>query len=209
MPSNILIIENSTTNISCYKSFLSSNLKIQHKILTTFDSLEDLLLQNNYTHLILNAEVDPNWEEKYTHLISLPTLVISNINYNDYYVINEPLTFDKVFNFLCITSSFSCNTINEYALGEEDIFNELINQIQIEFEENYNLLPEYINNQNLEEIKSRSHQISSKFSLLEMNDSYKNAKEIDTHILDDPKSQINNCNNLLVDIAIVINLLKN
>ncbi|WP_111707365.1 hypothetical protein [Lutibacter citreus] len=211
MPSNILIIESDINQVQEYVKILNKNLKIQHKIINSFDLLPKKLITNRFSHLIINSKVDKLWKEKYQEVINLPTLVLSDseIQNSSFYVTNQPLTYDKIFAFLSETSDFSYNTLNEYALGEEEILNELKKQICVEFEENSIELPQLILEKRLEDIKHKIHQISSKFSLLEMNESYKTSKEIDSKILDDSENQLNNCENLLVDIAVALKQLKN
>lgn len=211
MPSNILFIENDINLAHDYVRILNINLKIRHKIINSFDSLDNQLKTNEFTHVIINSNVDEFWNEKYQKLINLPTLVISDSDNQStsFFITRQPLTYDKIFAFLGETSGFSCDTLKEYALGEEEILNEFKKQIFEEFEDNFVKLPHLINKKKLSEIKLKIHQISSKFSLLEMNDSYEVSKEIDLNILNDSENQLNNCKNLLVDIAVVINQLKN
>lgn len=211
MPSNILIIENDVNLIANYELILNSNLKIQHTIVNSFDNFTELLNTQKFTHLIVNSSVSNSWFAQFRNLIDIPTLVISNdlFQHTPYKTSDIDLTYDKIISFISETSSFSFNTLNEYALGEEDILNELKKQIQEEFKENFDELPQLIIDKNLTEIKSKVHQISSKFSLLEMNDTYKISKEIDINILEDSENQLINCQNLLVDIAVVLDQVKN
>ena len=147
------------------------------------------------------------WFSKYKELIKLPVLVISEteIENSFYNVTSDPLTYDKVFAFICETSNFSINTLGKYALGEEDILIELKKHIGDEFQLNLVELPQLIKEKKLEDIKNKIHQISSKFTLLEMNNSYKISKEIESRIYEDSEKQLLNCQNLLLDIAIVVN----
>ena len=211
MPSNILIIENDVNLTQTYIEIFNSNLKIQYKIIDSFNSLKEQLNTNQFSHLIINRNVDKNWNIKYNELINIPILVISDEqeHNNSYFITNLPLTYQKVFAYLCETSGFSFKTLEGYALGEEDVLKELKKQINIEFESSFSELPQLIAEKKLDAIKSKVHQISSKFSLLEMNTAYEFSKIIDTTIYEDSENQLENCKNLLVDIAVVINQMKN
>lgn len=211
MPSNILIIENDVNLTQTYIEIFNSNLKIQYKIIDSFNSLKEQLNTNQFSHLIINRNVDKLWNTKYNEFINVPTLVISDEQkQNDsYFITNLPLTHHKIFTFLCDTSGFSLKTLEGYALGEEDVLNELKKQISLEFESSFSELPQLIVEKKLDAIKSKIHQISSKFSLLEMNAAYEVSKKIDTTIYEDSENQLKNCKNLLVDIAVVINQIKN
>lgn len=207
MPSNFLIIENDDTLVIKYEEFLNGSLKIQHHIIDSFNSFEEQLFNNNYSHLIINSKVDQDWFSKYKELIKLPTLLISETETENsfYFVTDEPLSYDKIFTFIIETSRFSTNTLEEFSLGEEDVFNEMKYHIEEEFQTSYIELPQLIKEKKLVDIKNKIHQISSKFSLLEMEESYEVSKEIDSKIFEDSENQLANCQNLLVDIAVVIN----
>lgn len=211
MPNNLLFIENDIDLINEYANILDSNLKIKYHVIKNFQNFQAEITSNNYSHIIVNSEVDKNWFDIYQHLIKVPVLVISNTEKDSpfYYVTNKPLSFDKIFSFICETSSFSTKTLEEYSLGEEDVLAELVKQIGIEFNQCFVDLPKLINSRNLKDIESKVHTISTKFSLLEMENPYNDSKEIESKIFEDTENQLVNCENLLLDIAIVINQIKN
>ena len=209
MPCNVLLIQkdpNSNATDNCFKNVIT----IPHVLDKSLNSIETHLATTKFTHLIIDTQdVERNLNEIEKNN-NIPTLLVSEANLKTKFSIEKPpLSFEKIFAFVSNTSNFSLKTLNEYALGETDILNELKTQILEEFKLSYKQLPKLIDSENLTEIKSIVHQISSKFSLLEMEDAYKLAKDIDTNILNNKETQLNNCNKLLVDIAIVLNQLKN
>jgi len=210
MPSNILILENDTDVINTYATILNGNLKIEHQIVSSFNSLEEQLANNNYTHVIINNSIHDFFNYLNENHIKSPVLIITERESQEPSLNCTclPITYEKIFSFISETSGFSCNTLQEYALDDEDILKELKKQLLEEFEENFIELPLLIQNKNLVAIKSKVHQISSKFSLLEMDEPYRISKEIDMTIIEDAENQLKNCQNLLVDIAVVIDQLK-
>jgi len=61
-----------------------------------------------------------------------------------------------------------------------------------------------IENKNVSELKSRAHQLSSKFAMLDLPLSALLCKEIDVNILNDADKQLENMKLLLVDLEIAL-----
>lgn len=205
MPYHVLHISKNSNPV-LHEVYSNNVLTIPFEVCIDGDNVEETLSLKTFTHVIIEgSDIDNKIE------FNLPTLKITDGNTKNKGIktVNSPITFNKIFTFISNTSGFSTNTLNEYALGEDDIFNELISQILEEFKESYQNLPMLIETKNLTEIKSLVHQISSKFSLVEMEKAYLLAKEIDNNIFEQPEKQLKNCTNLLIDIAIVIDQIKN
>ncbi len=212
MPVKVLFIENDSIQQASFKSILDKNLGIKHHIIDGFDSLESELKKDNYTHLISKFSINNNTINDYKHLIEIPTLIIleNNIDISDtgFSYTKLPLSYSKLFAFLCEAPIISNNTLEKYAMGDQDFMNQMKGHIIEEFKANFEEIPKLLENKNLKEIKSKAHQMISKFSLLEMNNSYNLSKEIDLNIFDDPENQIQNMQQLLVDIEIALTQLK-
>ncbi|HKJ06278.1 MAG TPA: hypothetical protein VJ970_02305 [Flavobacteriaceae bacterium] len=207
MPCNVLLIQNEDNSIAT-GVFLNNTLTIPHVVKNSLDKVNEFPSTKNFSHLIFNKVVD---KSELKQFVNIPILIVAEnkIDNTEYKLVNSPLNFEKIFSFISNTSNFSLNTLKEYALGEEEILIELKNQILEEFTASYNQLPKLIDNKNLTEIKSTVHQISSKFSLLEMEKAYQLAKNIDNNILNNEEVELNNCKKLVIDIAIVLDQLKN
>jgi HPt (histidine-containing phosphotransfer) domain-containing protein len=204
MPIKILFIENDKTTQDSLKSLLQNISEFQYAFLDNFSLLNEKLL-NNYTHLVSTLEINTINDE-----ISIPVLIVSkeNLETKSFSSTKPPLTYPKLFAFLCEQSIISDNTLEKYAMGDPDFMNQMKGHIVEEFEQNIAEMPQLINSKNIEEIKSKVHQLVSKFSLLEMVPTYELSKEIDANILEQPEKQISNTKQLLLDIEIALSQLK-
>ena len=209
MPIKVLFIENNKDTQDFLKSSLLNNSGIQFTILDDFSLLNEEL-KNNYTHLISVPEINNVSIIDFKNLISIPTLIISseNLEDNSFNTTKPPLSYDKLFAFLAEKIIISDNTLEKYAMGDPEFMTQMKGHIIEEFEENVNEMPQLIDSKNIEEIKSKVHQLVSKFSLLEMVSTYDLSKEIDANILEQPEKQISNTKQLLLDIEIALSQLK-
>ena len=209
--SNILIIEDDATLISEYNVVLNSNLGIKHNTINSFETLIDEIQSNQYSHIVSKYAIKNQSIVDFQNILNIPTLIIAEeaIPTTLFSFSKSPLTYSKLFSFICETSTFSYNTLSKYVMGEAEILAELKKNMLEEFEDNFNKLPYLIDEKNLEVIKSKVHQMSTKFSLLEMEKSFLLSKEIDMNMLIDSENQLVNTQDLLIDIEIVIEQLKN
>lgn len=209
MPIKVLFIENDKVAQDSLKSLLHNNSGIQFTISDDFSLLNEALA-NDYTHLISVLKINNSSIIDFKNLISIPTLIISDENLEDnaFSVTKSPLSYDKLFGFLCEKIIISDNTLEKYAMGDPEFMTQMKGHIIEEFEQNVNEMPVLIKNKNIEELKSKVHQLVSKFSLLEMVSTYDLSKEIDANILEQPEKQIENTKQLLLDVEIALAQLK-
>jgi len=209
MPIKVLFIENDKVAQDSLKSLLHNNSGIQFTISDDFSLLNEPLA-NDYTHLISVLKINNSSIIDFKNLISIPTLIISDENLEDnaFSVTKSPLSYDKLFGFLCEKIIISDNTLEKYAMGDPEFMTQMKGHIIEEFEQNVNEMPVLIKNKNIEELKSKVHQLVSKFSLLEMVSTYDLSKEIDANILEQPEKQIENTKQLLLDVEIALAQLK-
>lgn len=209
MPIKILFIENDKTAQDSLKSLLQNNSGIQYTVLQDF-SLINEELTNNYTHLISASKINNSSIGDFKDLISIPTLIVSDEVFEDksFSCTKLPLSYDKLFAFLCEKIIISDNTLEKYAMGDPDFMTQMKGHIIEEFEQNVAEMPILIEHKNIEELKSKVHQLVSKFSLLEMLPTYDLSKEIDANILEQPELQLENTKHLLLDIEIALTQLK-
>jgi hypothetical protein len=208
MPVKVLFIEENEIKIEALKLCLSHNTGIKFEIIDDFKTLDTALNTNTYTHLICQSVVKNETVLAYKHLIQLPILIINDANIDlletTYVSTKSPLSYTALFDFLAQSTLISYEAIEEYAMGDEDFFNQLKELIIEEFSLNFKEIPTLIECNNLLEIKSRAHQMSSKFSMIDMPLSWKLCKEIDMNILEDTEKQLDNTKRVLVDIEIAL-----
>ena len=210
MPIKILFIEDNAISQENLKSLLSDNSGISYEIITNLSLLNDELSSNSFTHLISTSKIGAEPLLNFTEFITIPTLILTDnyISNSNYSFTKNPLTYAKLFAFLCEKSIISDNTLEKYAMGDQDFMVQMKGHIIEEFEQNISEMPQLIESKNLVEIKSKIHQLVSKFSLLEMESTYNLSKEIDLNILEQPEQQIANTQQLLVDLEIALTQLK-
>ena len=212
MPVKVLFVEDNPLQQKSFKTILKKNLGIKHSIINDFDLLKSELEKNDYTHLISRYAINGKLINDFSEIITIPTLIIFTdkieINETNYSLTKLPLSYSKLFSFLSETPIMSNETLEKYAMGDQEFINQIKELIKEEFKANIEIIPQLLENKNLKEIKSKVHQMVSKFSLLEMDNSYNLSKEIDLNILENPKKQIPNMQQLLVDIEIALTQLK-
>jgi hypothetical protein len=212
MPIKVLFIEDDEDQQNQIKSILNKNVGIQYHTIHDFNEICTELNDPDYTHIISCYSIKNKCIIDYIEFLTIPALVISenkdhfsNFPLN---IINPPLSYNKLFSFLSETPIISTNTLLKYDNGDKVFKGKIKDLIKKEFKENLVEIPELIKVNNLREIKNRTHKIISKFALLEMNKAVDLSKEIDINIIDNPKKQIFNMRNLLVDIEIALKQLN-
>jgi len=208
MPLKLLFIEENEIKQEALKLVLNQNTGIQYDIITDFKELDAALIANGYTHLVSQAVIKNESVQTFSHLMNLPLLVINDANIDlgetSFTSTKSPLSYAELFAFLVQNTPISYSGIEEYAMGDEEFFNQLKELIVEEFSLNFKEIPALIETGNLSELKSRAHQMSSKFSMIDMPLSWQLCKDIDMNILEDTEKQIENTKCLLVDLEIAL-----
>ncbi len=208
MPIKILFIEENEIKQESLKLCVGHNKGIQFDIIPDFKELDATLKLNTFTHLVAQSIVKNESILAFSHLIKVPLLIINDsdldLGETTYSSIKSPLSYSELFAFLVKNTPITYSGIEEYAMGDEEFFNQLKELITEEFKLNFEEIPTLIETSNLVEIKSRAHQMSSKFSMIDQPLSWQLCKDIDMHILEDTKKQIENTKCLLVDIEIAL-----
>ena len=211
MPIKILFIEDSITSQESINSLLHINSGINYKIIDSFNLL-NTEINSNYTHLVSCYSINNQTINDFIDIIEIPTLVVTEndikFNSSKFNLTKYPLSYFKLFSFLCEKQLVFDDTLEKYAMGDQDFMSQLKAHIVEEFELNIHKMPQYIKSQNLKEIKNLMHQLVSKFSLLEMDSTYDLSREIDLNILEQPEIQIANTQQVLVDVEIALTQLK-
>ena len=214
MPIKVLFITNNESLKSSIHEILKKNLGIKYLIINNFELLNSEIKDNNYSHVISSNKINNTFLKNYLSGITVPILALINdadtetIENTLFKTTKLPLTYSTLFSFLCETPILAYGTLESYALDDPEFITQVKGLIIEEFENNFKEIPQLIKNNNLTEIKSKTHQMVSKFALLEMNNSFELSKEIDLNILDEPEKQLQNMAYLLVDIEIALTQLK-
>jgi len=214
MPIKVLFITNNESLKSSIHEILKKNLGIKYLIINDFELLNPEIKDNNYTHVISCNKINNTFLKNYLSGITIPILALiddadtETIENTPFKTTKLPLTYSILFSFLCETPILAYGTLESYALDDPEFITQVKGLIIEEFESNFKEIPQLIKNNNLTEIKSKTHQMVSKFALLEMNNSFELSKEIDLNILDEPKKQLQNMAYLLVDIEVALTQLK-
>ncbi|NOR26952.1 MAG: hypothetical protein GQ540_00310 [Lutibacter sp.] len=214
MPIKVLFITNNESLKSSIHEILKKNLGIKYLIINDLELLNPEIKDNNYSHVISSNKINNTFLKNYLSGITVPILALINdadtetIENTLFKTTKLPLTYSTLFSFLCETPILAYGTLESYALDDPEFITQVKGLIVEEFENNFKEIPQLIKNNNLTEIKSKTHQMVSKFALLEMNNSFELSKEIDLNILDEPEKQLQNMAYLLVDIEIALTQLK-
>lgn len=208
MPIKILFIEENDAKQEGLKLYLTQNKGIQYDIIADFKGLEAALNATAYTHLVAQAVVKNESVLAFLDLIKLPLFVVNDaeldLSGTSYASTKSPLTYSALFDFLVESTPISYASMEEYAMDDEEFFEQLKGLMIDEFKLNFEEIPALIDNRNLSEIKSRAHQLSSKFAMLDLPLSALLCKEVDVNILQDADKQLGNMKLLLVDLEIVL-----
>ncbi|MDD3723145.1 MAG: hypothetical protein PHW92_11810 [Lutibacter sp.] len=208
MPVKILFIEENETKQEALKLCLNHNAGIQFDIIDDFKELDSMLNTNNYTHLVSQSAIKNKSILAFSQSLQLPLLIINDAELDlletSYTISKSPLSYSVLFAFLVKHTPISYSGIEEYAMDDEEFFKQLKELIVEEFKDNFEEIPTLIETNNLSELKSRAHQLSSKFAMLDLPQSALLCKEIDVHILNDAEKQLENIKLLLVDLEIAL-----
>lgn len=212
MSVKILFIEENHKKQEDLKLCLSYNEGIQFDIIADFKELEAALKAKDYTHLVLQSVVKNESVLAFGNLIQLPLLIVNDaeldLSETSYAVAKSPLSYSALFDFLVQSTPISYTAIEEYAMDDEEFFDQIKALMVDEFQNNLEEIPALIESNNLLELKSRVHQLSSKFAMLDLPLSARLCKEVDVHILNDAEKQLENMKLLLVDLEIALTHLK-
>ncbi|MDO9138668.1 MAG: hypothetical protein Q7U21_12680, partial [Lutibacter sp.] len=207
-PVKILFIEENESKQEAIKLCLSENAGIQFDIIDDFNALEASLSSEAYSHLVAQSIIKNEFVLSFTHLIQLPLLIINDTGLDlpetSYAVATSPLSYATLFDFLVQSTPISYASIEDYAMDDEEFFEQIKTLMVDEFKRNLEEIPALIETNNLSELKSRAHQLSSKFAMLDLPQSALLCKEVDVNILNDPENQIKNMKLLLVDLEIAL-----
>ncbi|PKP14235.1 MAG: hypothetical protein CVU08_01165 [Bacteroidetes bacterium HGW-Bacteroidetes-3] len=208
MPIKILFIEENEAKQEVIKLCLQQNLGIQYDIIADFKEIDATLNAKAYTHLVAQAVVKNESVLAFADATKLPLLIINDAELDlseiSYEIVKSPLNYAELFDFLVKSTPISYATMEEYAMDDEEFFVKLKGLMVDEFKNNLEEIPALIANNNLSELKSRAHQMSSKFAMLDLPLSALLCKEIDVNILNDAEQQLKNMQILLVDVEIAL-----
>lgn len=210
MPINILFIESEDLNQDSIKALLKDKVGIKYHIIDDFHLLPDELNLYDYTHIVASFIIDDRIIIEYLKHIKIPLLVVTTYEINNFSLnkIQPPLSFSKLFSFICEKNVISYETLEKYVDGNMVFLNKLKEAIEDEFKLNLKELPLFIKTNNLVQIQNNVHKLISKFALINMIDSYNLSIEIDKKIIEEPEIQLDNLNQILVDIEIALIQLK-
>lgn len=208
MPIKILFIEENDLKQEALKLCLRQNTGIYYDIIADFKELDAALNAGTYTHLVAQSVVKNESVLAFVEAIELPLLVVNDagldLSGTSYASTKSPLSYAALFDFLVESTPVSYASMEEYAMDDQEFFDQLKGLMVDEFQNNFEEIPTLIENKNLAELKSRAHQLSSKFAMLDLPLSAILCKEIDVNILNDAEKQLENLKLLLVDIEIVL-----
>jgi len=208
MPVKILFIEENETKQEAIKLCLAQNTGIQFDIINDFNALETALGSESYSHLVAQSVIKNEVVLAFKHLIQLPLLIVNDtgldLSETSYAITKSPLSYATLFEFLVQSTPISYAGIEDYAMDDEEFLEQIKALMVDEFQNNLEEIPTLIETNNLSELKSRAHQMSSKFAMLDLPQSALLSKEIDVHIINDAEKQIKNMKILLVDLEIAL-----
>ncbi|MDP3312195.1 hypothetical protein [Lutibacter sp.] len=212
MPVKILFIEETEIKQEALKLCLNHNTGIQYEIMADFNGLDAALNANTYTHLVSQSVIKNESVLAFGNLIQLPLLIVNDaeldLSETSYPSVKSPLSYSALFDFLWRSTPISYTAIEEYAMDDEEFFEQIKSLMITEFKLNLEEIPALIESNNLLELKSRAHQMSSKFTMLDLPLSARLCKEVYVHILNDAEKQKENMKCILVDVEIVLTHLK-
>lgn len=208
MPIKILFIEENDLKQETIKLCLEQNTGIQYDIIVDFKELDAMLNATAYTHLVAQSFVKNESVLAFADAIKLPLLVVNdaglNLSETSFASVKSPLSYAVLFAFLVESTPVSYASMEEYAMDDVEFFDQLKGLMVDEFKHNFEEIPALTENKNVTELKSRAHQLSSKFAMLDLPLSALLCKEIDVNIINDPETQLDNMKLLLIDIEIVL-----
>lgn len=208
MPVKILFIEENGQKQEALRFCLQQNAFIQYGIIADFKELDAELNLGNYTHLVAQSVAKNESVLAFADAIRLPLLVVNdadlNLSETSYANTKSPLSYATLFAFLVESTPVSYAAMEEYAMDDQEFFDQLKGLMVDEFKHNFEEIPALIENKNLPELKSRAHQLSSKFAMLDLPMSALLCKEVDVNILQNAEKQLENMKLLMVDLEIAL-----
>ncbi|MDT8416272.1 MAG: hypothetical protein RQ864_00560 [Lutibacter sp.] len=208
MPVKILFIEENGTKQEALKLCLTQDTGIQYNIIADFRELDAALNSGTYTHLVVQSVVNNESVLAFGDFMKLPLLVVNDagldLSGTSYASTKSPLTYSALFDFLVESTPVSYASMEEYAMDDQEFFDQLKGLMVDEFKLNFEEIPALIENKNLAELKSRAHQLGSKFAMLDLPLSALLCKEVDVNILNDAEPQLQNMKLLMVDLEIAL-----
>jgi HPt (histidine-containing phosphotransfer) domain-containing protein len=208
MPVKILFIEENDLKQKAFKLCLAQNKGIEYDIIADFRQLDAALNVTAYTHLVAQSVVNNTSVLALEDFMKLPLLVVNDsgldLSGTSYASTTSPLSYAALFAFLVESTPVSYVSMEEYAMDDEEFFEQLKGLMVDEFQNNFEEIPALIENKNISELKSRAHQLSSKFAMLGLSLSALLCKEIDVNILNDAETQLKSMKLLLVDLEIAL-----
>ena len=187
---------------------LTQNTGIQYDIIADFKQLDAALNAAAFTHLVAQSVVKNESVLAFGDFIKLPLLVVNDaeldLSGTSYASTKSPLSYAALFSFLVESTPVSYASMEEYAMDDQEFFDQLKGLMVDEFKHNFEEIPALIADKNVKELKSRAHQLSSKFAMLDLPLSALLCKEIDVNILNDAETQLKNMKLLLVDLEIAL-----
>ncbi|MDF1518686.1 MAG: hypothetical protein P1P79_12140, partial [Lutibacter sp.] len=172
MPVKILFIEENGTKQEALKLCLTQDTGIQYNIIADFRELDAALNSGTYTHLVVQSVVNNESVLAFGDFMKLPLLVVNDagldLSGTSYASTKSPLTYSALFDFLVESTPVSYASMEEYAMDDQEFFDQLKGLMVDEFKLNFEEIPALIENKNLAELKSRAHQLGSKFAMLDL-----------------------------------------
>lgn len=212
MPIKVLFVSNIGYQQNQIISVLKKNAGIHYHIVNDFNDMCNELYNPNYTHVVSYHSVNEKCISDFIECIKIPFLIISEnkktLSSNNLNIVKSPLSYSKLFSFLCLTPILSKNSLSNFD-DENQTFTKRVKKLIVEeFEKNLTEIPNDIKSSNLKGIRNKVHKMIGKFALLEMNESVEISREIDNNIIDSPQIQVSNVQSLLVDIEIALKQLN-
>lgn len=215
MAVNILFVENENSPESESCKLLCDSRLIKYTTVKDLEAMSQSILDESYTHIVCHLNCDTIEVSILKSLnFNIPVLVVCNSNVESnltnvhFSVVQEPLTYKMLFDFIAQKSIISDSTLEKYAMGDQDFIDQMKQLIIEEFEENLSKIPSFLIEKNFKAVKSNMHQLIGKFAMLEMEEAHQLSKSIDNNILKDANSEIPHVYHVLFDVEIALSQLK-
>lgn len=215
MAVKILFIENGSTPESLECKLLCDSKAVSYAVVKGVEDVSAAFSLQSYSHIVCNLKYcDSSISFLKSLNLNVPTLIICDSSVNldltgvQFSVIQKPLTYKELFNFIAKKTIISNSTLEKYAMGDQDFIAQMKQLIIEEFEENLSKIPTYLQEEDFKAVKSNMHQLIGKFAMLEMNQAHQLSKQIDANILIDTVNEIPHVHHVLFDVEIALTQLK-
>jgi len=215
MAVNILFVEHEKLPDSQVLKLLDTSRAVQYTIVTSLEAIPEALKKASYSHIVCNLICDECVFNSLKYVpTNIPVLVICdridtiNLTEVHFSVIEKPLTYKILFDFIAQKSIISDHTLEKYAMGDQDFIDQMKQLIIEEFEDNLEKIPSYLTAKNFNAVKSNMHQLIGKFAMLEMEEAHVLSKSIDNNILKDSETEIPHVYHVLFDVEIALTQLR-